>query len=162
MHAPFCKLVRKAHAWLHHADRLVAEGTSKVWQGMSQEVRCDAIHSPCRLSATWRRYAQCFDPAAIVRMLSSLVATRALERSLGRCLGLARPSMAACVHFRCCCLLCFSDARQGTARGHVSFPQMGGLSVLHQTLDGRHCSLPARSCQCTPVLEAAISRLYAG
>ena len=37
MHTPFCKLVRKAHAWLSAADSVLAQGRTDVWQALSAQ-----------------------------------------------------------------------------------------------------------------------------
>ena len=58
MHTPFRKLVRKAHAWLHHAERLLAEGANNVWQGMSKEVCYDVVQSSFRSPAIMRQRDQ--------------------------------------------------------------------------------------------------------
>ena len=55
MHAPFAKLVRKAHAWLLEADRLLTGGCSDAWHQLSSQVsllracRPPAARSPERV-----------------------------------------------------------------------------------------------------------------
>lgn len=39
VHTPFCKLAQKAHAWLHHADSLGAQGVTGLWQALHKQVR---------------------------------------------------------------------------------------------------------------------------
>ena len=46
MHSPYTRLVRKAHAWLSEADKMLASGqlaAEDLWQHMSQQARLAAL-----------------------------------------------------------------------------------------------------------------------